>query len=325
MILQFITNNEKTTNKMKKLLSILVCVILIFNSCIKDDVIYLPLVMVDIGVIGYCVDNSGVIYKTINSGQSWSETGSDHNMNEERQVFTLAWDFDSYDTIYANYLYDFVSLSTVYKYPNYPLYLTSNNYVSSSVNSGTEWDFTSNLNTEITIFDFVNKNIGFVVNKNIGNIRRSEASSNGFLYWRDQGGLPAHSLFVDFVSPTTGYCVDSLNNVYMTQDFNANNSAVHWTNTGSIPEDVMFVCFNNETTGYCVTNSGNIHKTTNSGMSWSVTGSMPEDVNFIDFDNETTGYFVTNSGKIHKTTNSGMSWKIQGSMPENVIFIDFNS
>jgi photosystem II stability/assembly factor-like uncharacterized protein len=267
--------------------------------------------------IGWSVGQSGIVLKTTNGGDLWSQ-------NIIPDVYWLAdvfftneytgWAVQSYPEgrIYKttdggnNWF-----LQRVITFPGYIAiqfyninlgwavnYFYANNEIVKTTDGGNSWiptSIQSGYYDEFQNIKFVNEFTGYVV-CSTGEILKSTDSGDT---WNFKSSVAAWLYSVDFVNPDTGWVVGNYGKIYKTTD-GANTWVSQNTPTTSPLYDIKFI---NENLGWAV-GYGVILKTIDGGTNWiwSFGGFAHKSLCFI---NQNTGWVVGASGKIFKTTDGG--------------------
>jgi parallel beta-helix repeat protein len=255
---------------------------------------------------GYAVGGPpGVILKTIDAGQSWTQLGKT-GVN--------------FRSVY------FLNLDTGYV-------VGGGGEIHKTIDGGTTWA-TQIINIGVTLYSvfFVNSQTGFITGDN-GIILRT---TDGGLTWIQQTSGTTNTLYsVYFAGADTGYAVGASGIILKTV-----NGGVNWTsqNAGTNIVALRSVYFIDANNGYAsgeegTTFRGIILKTTDGGTHWTnqVYPIMDQIISLFFIDGN-TGYAsgaFTGYGKILETDNGGNSWKLimsSANSPLNSIyFTDSNT
>lgn len=234
---------------------------------------------------GYAAGNMGVILKTTNSGNNWSNIFGQTN----------------YDAVSVNFL----NLNTGW------IYLRSyserdSTFFLKTTNNGVSWNrifIDTNLAFGYYInFHFLNENTGYLADS-----WKLRKTTNGGLNWSVLfDSLPTG---VYFINEQTGWIGRFNAGLWKSTDagtswFQQIQFSPHQYNS-----DIYFV---NEYTGFFASGSplGTLYRTTNRGLNWDW---LYIDVTGFSFPNENTGYAITSGMlgyEIAKTTNTGVNWVI---------------
>jgi photosystem II stability/assembly factor-like uncharacterized protein len=247
---------------------------------------------------GYAVGSYGLLLKTTNGGNLWTQqtSGTAYALNS---VF-----FANRNTGYAVGRNDSIGGGIILK----------------TTNAGTQWTMMSfGVDNDImTSVYFTSPDTGYVTGVN-GNILKT---SDGGTIWTNQNtGTYNFLLSICFPNVNTGYAVGGYDSASITKGIilKTTNGGVSWINQNSGTtiwiESVFFV---NADTGYAVGQWGLILKTTNGGNLWTQqTSATSNTIKSVFFVNADTGYVVVGevnsgvNGTILKTTNGGVQWIMQ--------------
>jgi photosystem II stability/assembly factor-like uncharacterized protein len=253
---------------------------------------------------GWAVGNNGLILKTSNGGQNFSQQSSSSKSNFNK-VFILD------------------SLTTYVLDDSARILKTSN--------SGNYWTQISAFNTPINDIHFINQNTGFLTSEfQIG------ITSNGGVNWSfvsPDNSSPYNFFDISFINALTGF-VSALNLTtnysYIFKTTNAGNNW-SWYNTTIDAFEINKIYFLNSQTGWCAGSRFNYlyaMKTNNGGVNWAESYSLnnslkPDNIYFADIN---TGY-ITTPLKIFKSTNGGSNWStlITGGAFQSSYFLNSTS
>lgn len=234
----------------------------------------------------------GVIFKTTNGGNNWSQT--------------------SLSTAYQVWYMDVVNSTTVY-------ISCDSAQVIRTITGGSTWTV---LNTpavpSLTVrwrISFLNALTGWITSNDAG-VNKTYQTTNGGTSWAAVNSSSGFSK-IKFISASNGLGLNS------SGFYTSANGGVSWTNTltDSLLTDYYFL---NNNTGWLFSKKssfvssikGKSWKTTNGGANWNLlysndtTGYSPADVIFFDDLTGYAAYRVNNSfpSGIIKTTNGGVNW-----------------
>ena len=266
---------------------------------------------------GYSIGESGVFFKTTNSGNNWieSQTGFIRNLNSLY--------FTDVNTGYAagdsgiviktinggtNWIAqlsgtdkNLLSIVFANSTTGYATGGEQNNgqgVILKTTNAGQNWvTQLSGSSMNFTSLYFLNLDTGFAVtNSNLFK------TSNGGINWNAIAGPEGYDIY--FANSLTGYTTGSNLNVYKSTDGGNNWFVVRAGNNDGYRSIQFFGEF-----GIACGYNGNIMKTTNGGVNWVVFAKITENsLSSLYFTNENTGYVVGYYGTILKTTNGGLSF-----------------
>jgi len=225
---------------------------------------------------GCLVGDSGIIYRTTNSGVNWASVTSPTTQSLNGVYFTA-----------TNTGYAVGNGGTVIK-----------------TTTGTSWSaqssgVTQNLNG---VF-FPSSSVGYAVG-NGGTIRKSNAAT----WSASTSGTTNNLLGIYSTSTSISYAVGAGGTILTTV-----NGGTNWSAQASGTTKNLFeVFFPMAATGFVVGDSGTILKTTNSGANWSaLTSGTTNKLYGIYFSDVNTGWVVGEDGTMLTTTNGGTNWTVK--------------
>ena len=266
------------------------------------------------------------MYRTSNSGLTWSELLNDStlNLNDIKFSDLQTGYFGGYlnnitnsnsylkifkttngglivDSIYTGFRFPITNIEIknniifIYGGNSFPI-VSGLNY---STNSGINWiatDIRKSLK-DISFFDPSNL---YATTPSGGGTQYLYKSTNNGLNWFNIGS-DLIVFDIEFINPSAGIGVGGNGGVYRTS-----NSGVNWSRTTTTFYDnyLWSIEFVNSTTGF-VGGSNSLFKTTNGGNNWIIIPGIPGEQ--IEFTDVNTGY-VVNYDTLYKTTNCGLNW-----------------
>jgi photosystem II stability/assembly factor-like uncharacterized protein len=248
---------------------------------------------------GVVVGNGGIILKTTNGGQNWTQSIlTDGGINPN--LFSVYY-FDENTGIIGGH--------KIYK----------------TLNGGINWTIVNILNSGDTARSFclVSNLIGFCAQNSSTYILKT---INGGNSWSEVG-ISDNYTDLTFVNTNTGYAVagGSFSYVYKTTDGGTN-----WSHGSSISGDLYSIAFIDVNTGFIIGKNGYYYKTTNGGTNWVSSNILGSSDNFYKIlKTANNNLFVFGlSGSIIKSTNQGVNWIAQNSNTFSTLrwgyFIDDN-
>jgi len=226
---------------------------------------------------GFVVGNSGSIFKTTDSGETWEEI--DSGTNENLHSITLLDE----DNIWA---------------------VGSNGEVLYGTSDGSLWSSqTSGVVTNLNSVHFIDSLTGWAVG-NSGTVIETE---DGGSTWTDKTSVSGTSqdlLGVFFTSSTRGYACGKNGTIIRT-----NTDGDSWTTRNSgTSNDLRSVWFIGNV-GICVGNNGSVTKTTDGGINWNPsTISGYGSLYSVQMLNTSLFWSSGNDTYIKTTSNGGSSW-----------------
>lgn len=234
----------------------------------------------------YCAGDNGVVLKSINNGNNWSN---------------------------LNYPYSFHNFSGIvsYNYNNsdYLFGVATGGRFVRSTNGGVQWVY--------YIFDPIGLNNLSVYSDPIsgtktiwvvGNGSRIASSNNHGNSWTNRTAATSNKTFNDvfFSTNDRGVVVGSDGTINITT-----NNGTNWSQvTSGTTNKLNGVFFINQTTGWIVGDSGTILKTTDGGNSWQIQISNDtDDLQKVEFYDPATGVIVGKNGTILTTSDGGNAWQ----------------
>lgn len=231
------------------------------------------------------VGNNGAIYRTINSGVTWTSQNSTTQMP----------------------LHDINCPSSSIGYA-----VGDSGIILKTINSGVSWtrQISGTIMPVRGVF-FQNTSVGYACGW-AGNIIKT---TNGGATWNIQS-LPLSSNFNDiyFISSTTGYTVGWSGIIYKTSD-----GGINWAaQTSGVTANLNKVFFTDSLTGFCAGGSGTLLHTTDGGSNWNIVAPFTSDeILSVCFTNPLLGFCGTYGGQIFGTTDGGITWSSMTCYPYN--------
>ena len=238
------------------------------------------------GLTGHAACDDGLIFKTIDGGESWYATENNSSNLDFEQLY-----FYNKDMGFVGFAY-----SSLYK----------------TMDGGESWSKSSGLGDPFLSMYFVNENVGYA------------GLEDGALYKTNDGGDSwtwasfLHARFTSsnvnslyFFNEDSGFAIGQRGRIVKTSD-----GGTSWSDYALTYENIKEIDFPVSETGY-VLSWNEIYKTTNSGLSWENLNAPLEDerINDIDFVDDNVGFaivggvpFQDKSGFVYKTTDGGNSW-----------------
>ncbi len=217
--------------------------------------------------------DAGKIFKTTNYGVNWFSFGQN----------TLLQDNGIIDLFFVN---------------SSQGYLTSDNFIAKTTNSGYTW-YKTDTTDHYSNIKFFNENTGLAV-VTYGLKKTTNAGEN----WFYVTPFSNHNfLSFSITNSSTAFINDSL--IYKTTDYGNT-----WTYVSKPPQLHSECFFLDENNAYAVSYSDSkFYKTTNAGNNWQVLTEVTSILNSRSFNfiNERTGWY-SYSNFIRKTTNGGFNW-----------------
>ncbi len=295
---------------------------------------------------GWIIGQSGIIYRTTNTGKNWiSQREDNYNFNSiyfvdentgwavgDSGIILHTTNGDDWDKQYKNDSLIFNSLqaidNNVIIVGNFndmlPLVLRKAVILMTN-DEGLTWELqTIDSISRLNSVYFTSSNIGWVAG-NTDIYKTLDGGKTWVLKYRNNGSF---FFKIQFVNEQTGWIIDRSNN----QILKTTNSGESW-NAYQIDTNLIRISFHfvNANMGWAVGDSyggNNIFKTTDGGKSWSPCGGTFLGYSCtIYFVNETTGWITgyTNSNQksIIKTTDGGGTWHGQDIPSNNLTDIFF--
>jgi len=236
---------------------------------------------------GYAAGNTGVILRTTNSGNNWSNIFGQTN----------------YDALSVNFL----NLNTGW------IYLKSNSerdstFFLKTTNNGVSWNKsfidTNEIPGGFINFQFINENTGF-----LADFYKLRKTTNGGLNWSvlyDSGATGVY-----FSNEQTGWIGRFNSGIWKTTDAGLNWIQQYGFMAHQYNTEFHFI---NDQTGFFAGGNplGSLYRTTSGGSNWDLL-SVSYGVTGFSFPNINTGYVLSYGFwgyEIAKTTNTGVNWVI---------------
>jgi len=230
--------------------------------------------------IGYAVGDSGKIFKTINSGISWTAQSSG-----DTTTLTSVCFIDSL-TGFA---------------------VSSNGKIIKTIDGGKNWITSSSKNAPLNSIYFFDANTGFATGMQGTILSTTDGGKN----WSKQTTNTISTLnSIIFIDSKTGFAVGKFGKTLKTTD-----GGKTWTSTASASEnDLLSVDFINTNNGLIVGLNGTILKTTDGGKTLTtLTANTSNSLNSVRMLNSNVAYIAGSNGTILQTTNGGSKWSLLNS------------
>lgn len=296
--------------------------------------------------LGFAFYHKGVLYKTINLGETFLDIGSNFGFNvdlvkvqtiSKDKSYALSFDSSLFLTSDRGMHWDKIPLAlkiTSFKFYDENFGFASNGSgIYKTSNGGYNWQIRKEI-PQVKNFNTVGENKFYFLNKQYDpSTARSDSSfvrysENGGQTYRtlySKGDIHQHNLIdevynfrsLNFINESTGYLISNVTTLLFGWSYDYDSWIVRTTDAGETWEEL---CNIDHTTGGTLqlfesgigylTNDFGLCKTTNGGFNWNVVSSMSVGFGAIDFINETTGYAALN-GSIYVTVNGGSNWTLQ--------------
>lgn len=271
-------------------------------------------------LIGWACQNSNVLLKTTNGGNTWITMIP----SLSSQSFTCI--------SFINKMTGWLGGNNVYKTTNGGInwfqicnqkpasmslinenlgfFMTNSDTVFKTTNGGINWETqkVSNNQNVSSIIKFADNLNGWVMS-NPGSIFKS---TNSGINWIPYPAPYGNSVNLYFINNTTGWLSIAGNKLYKTT-----NGAENWFNqiyTSGLPTEYVYrdIYFKNSNTGWVFSSRGQLLKTTNGGSNWyNQISPPPQFIKQISFINSNMGYCIADNSYIWKTTDKGYSWSLK--------------
>ncbi|MBE2256538.1 MAG: T9SS type A sorting domain-containing protein [Ignavibacteria bacterium] len=256
---------------------------------------------------GYLVTDTGHIYKSINKGNSWNKiSDAPENLSilsfdfiNEMTGFVIGKNENSVNLIYRttnlgkNWILDPVNINNSISQLNFlneqTGYLTTQNGLYKTENSGLNWTLKNNSSFVTRELKFTSLDTGYCI-KGTSLMK----TINGGLNWQTLLQQPSGIFLMSFLNSLTGYLFfDNFNNRYL---FKTTNGGINWSYE-SFYDKVEYVSdfyFVNETSGYIL--SDKVYKIENSGETITpIHLTQNFRINDLYFYNEKLGFFYNHT------------------------------
>ncbi len=284
---------------------------------------------------GFIVGENGSIFKTSNSGSSWS------------LLPTVLQDYGEF------YKVQFVDENTGFAVGvGYDAPIFYGGSILKTTNGGENWISQRCFNYtygDLTDIFFISANTGFVTGANTAFVvKTTNEGSNwncdvigpwglkaiwfsdslngtavgdyGYIYRTTNLGVSWNIQYsnsniylkgVHFINSNTGTAVGSGQGGPILHTTNGGTNWTYQTIGSSSYSNLYRVYFIDNNTGFIIGEYSTVYKTTNSGINWIATQPVYSiQLNEIKFINNNTGFISGNSGLFLKTTNTGVNWNI---------------
>ena len=232
----------------------------------------------------YMIAEDRLVYKSIDGGNSFSQTGAPVNMS-----FTNNIEFADENTG--------IIVGSV---PN----------LKRTTDGGATWN-TIDPGTNIDLYGakFMNSTTGFIT----GDLGVVYKTTNAGLNWSSVSTGTSNTFnSVWFIDESTGF-VGGINQ----KMFRTVNGGLNWSQVTGITSSVNDICFTDAGTGFAACSFGLVFRTTNGGVNWQPQQNGFFAHNSVTFVNSTTGYTSTDEGIVYKTTNAGLNWNTENRINQN--------
>jgi photosystem II stability/assembly factor-like uncharacterized protein len=217
-----------------------------FGCYMLDELYFID---ADTGFIGIMCQGLVSIHKTIDGGQTWTQSSLGG-------TYGLSMDFLSLNNGYYSYRPGGGNNSYLKKNEN--IIYTTNKYILTKDNY--------QLPLTTTKIKFLNDSIGFIICKDTLNNAVILKTTNFGYSWVEKKNIN-NNLFKDiyFTSDSIGFVVGTNGCILRTNDFGENWQTI----TSNTINNLNSIDFANDNTGYIVGDNGEILKTQNLGLNWS--------------------------------------------------------
>ncbi|MCB9500256.1 MAG: hypothetical protein H6690_03295, partial [Erysipelotrichaceae bacterium] len=238
--------------------------------------------------IAYVNGDHGLVYKTMDGGESWTELNTGHD-EYLRSIF-------------------FVSEQVGWV-------VGLNGLILKTINGGSSWQVQTSTSTEYlrSVF-FIDANNGWIAGYN-GVILNT---ANGGSTWNTQNSSTTkHLKSICFLDASIGYAVGFEGTIIKTT-----NGGTSWSpQISGITTALNSVSFASSEIGWAVGSFGVILYTNNGGANWTKQISGTENsFSSISLINNITAYSVGSAGIVMKTSNGGTTWSIEISNTTNGLY-----
>lgn len=284
---------------------------------------------------GYILNGNGDLYKTTNTGDSWSVVGNYPSVNcldIKDSTGVMAgyngalylstdngnnWQLinsgipDVFETV------NIVSRDTIFLSNGYSYGMGYGN-IYKTTDRGKTWT-SLHCNIPIHSIAFVDSKTGFVGSTQ-GIIIKTQ---DGGTTWQQKRGvsfIPSGIQVLQFLNKDTGYAFEEYDSLLITHD--GGNS---WQSSNAY-QPMRSISFVNASDGYLGGENGTLLSTHDGGKTFQDAGFGSNEGNLIlslYFLSKDTGFSVGLSGRIMKTTNGGMSWKAYSPIYASITALSF--
>lgn len=272
------------------------------------------------------ISGNGVIFKTMDGGDNWTE----QNSNTTDQIYDIQF-IDSQKgfavtgqekrvlvTTNGGDLWIVKSVpSTNFLECGYFInettgWVSGQNEIFKTTDAGNSWQKTDII-SYLTAAFFINENLGWFVGGN-GQILNT---IDGGATWNNQISNTSSILTSIFmIDLNTGWIAGSNGTILKTLD-----SGQNWVlKTTSTTKQLYGIRFLDNNIGFAIGEGGIILKSTNGGDDWiEISRTLVSDIKKSFFIDSITGWLACNDGKIFKSTDSGKNWVLQNTPTLNTL------
>lgn len=241
--------------------------------------------------IGYAAGTQGLLFKTTDGGETWSEQTSG--------TTSTLWDVD------------FINADTGFV-------VGASGTILYTTNGGTDWTASNYGTTTLYKIHFINDNFGYMgsASTTTGRLMRT---TNGGTSWNDitanVPGLAGTVRGIHFVGEDNGWISNSQGRIFKTTDGGSTWAQVY--DIGSTTTTIYEVKFYDLNNGYAISASGQVLKTTDGGTNWTLTQTDATQnlfgLGLLDVQAEgisTPVLIGGNAGTIIISMNDGATWEL---------------
>ena len=276
---------------------------------------------------GFVVGSNGLVLKTTNSGNTWTQVTTGFNLAfntvsvvDDNNIiigapYEIVKSTDGGNTWISLPISSYYTNQTFFVSPLVGHAATAQGRMFKTVNGGVSWYMTQGAIPSLYgYYDlyFVNENVGYSSRAETAVFKTIDGGETWAIVPLNGAAGYSPKFQFQFLSENIGYKVDG-------RVWKTNDGGVSWTQLSygdsSSNQDVIIrsVYFHDENTGYASGNDGRIIKTTDGGVTWAKL-SIYSFIYQLQF-------FDGNSGILHaddsfyKTTDGGNNWSLVGSIP----------
>lgn len=276
------------------------------------------------GELGFIVGKQGVIWKTINSGESWEQISTEYDfelntvniINEDTIIISgakriirtedggLTWELHLFPPGITVVKTFFTSSMTGHA-------VCTHGTILKTVDGGLSWYITESVSTYPSNYytvHFVNENVGYA-SREFSKIMKT---TDGGETWFQITDATEAIFDFHFLNENRGFATGEYGATYKTINGGATWNKVFFQDAYYGQTDMYGIYFHDNNNGFAVGLRGRIIKTTNGGNTWSHYSFLYNDIKQIQVINN-TGYILSGNN-FYKSTDFGNNWELAATL-----------